>query len=82
VERINCAFEKIEILPENIGYLKFNMFANPDVCGSTVVAAMNFLAHVDSIIFDLRENNGGDPRMVAFIATYLALSRDKCKNPP
>jgi hypothetical protein len=71
MERINCGFEKIEILPGNIGYLKFNMFADPDVCGSTAIAAMNFLAHVDAIIFDLRENGGGDPKMIALISTYL-----------
>ena len=71
LERSNCGFVKVEILPGNIGYLKFNFFGNPDFCGSTVVAAMNFLAHVNAIIFDLRENGGGDPRMVAFISTYL-----------
>jgi peptidase S41-like protein len=71
MERINCGFEKVEILPRNIGYVKFNMFANPDICGPTVVSAMSFLAHVDAIIFDLRENGGGDPRMVALISTYL-----------
>ncbi len=32
---------------------------------------MGFLAHVDAIIFDLRDNHGGDPNMVAFIASYL-----------
>jgi C-terminal processing protease CtpA/Prc len=32
---------------------------------------MNFLSHVDAIIFDLRENGGGDPKMVALISTYL-----------
>lgn len=48
---------------DDIGYLKFNFFGNPDFCGPTAVAAMNFLAHVDAIIFDLRENGGGDPRM-------------------
>jgi retinol-binding protein 3 len=32
---------------------------------------MNFLAHVDATIFDLRENGGGDPRMVAMISSYL-----------
>jgi hypothetical protein len=32
---------------------------------------MNFLAHVDTIIFDLRENGGGDPKMVAMISSYL-----------
>lgn len=71
LERTNCTFQKLEILPRNIGYLKFNAFADPTVCGATVVAAMNFLAHVDAIIFDLRENGGGDPRMVEMVSSYL-----------
>jgi hypothetical protein len=71
MERDNCGFRKVDILPGNIGYIKFDMFGDPDVCGPTVVAAMGFLAHVDAIIFDLRENGGGDPKMVAFIASYL-----------
>jgi hypothetical protein len=71
MERMNCGFDKVEILSGNVGYLKFNFFADPEVCGPTAVAAMNFLANVDAIIFDLRENGGGDPKMVAFLSTYL-----------
>jgi C-terminal processing protease CtpA/Prc len=71
MEKMNCGFEKVEILSGNVGYLKFDMFADPDVCGPTVVAAMNFVANVDAIIFDLRENGGGDPKMVALVSTYL-----------
>jgi hypothetical protein len=71
LERINCGFEKAERLPPNIGYLKFNMFANPDICGPTASAAMNFLGSVDALIIDLRENGGGDPKMVAYISSYL-----------
>ncbi len=71
LERTNCGFEKMEILPRNIGYLKFNMFADPAICGETAIAAMNFLGHVDAIIFDLRSNGGGDPKMVALISSYL-----------
>jgi hypothetical protein len=71
LERSNCAFEKAERLPPNIGYLKFNGFADPAICGPTATAAMNFLGHVDAIIFDLRDNGGGDPKMVAYISTYL-----------
>lgn len=67
----NCAFEKVEVLSGNIGYVKFNGFADPEVCGPTVVAAMNFVANTDAIIFDLRNNGGGDPKMVALICTYL-----------
>jgi retinol-binding protein 3 len=32
---------------------------------------MAFVAHTDALIFDLRDNGGGDPAMVAFIASYL-----------
>ncbi len=71
MERMNCAFQKVEILPRNIGYLKFNMFADPDTCGPTGIAAMNFLGNVDAIIFDLRENGGGEPKMIALISSYL-----------
>ena len=41
--------------------MKFDMFADPEICGLTATAAMNFLGNVDAIIFDLRENGGGDP---------------------
>jgi hypothetical protein len=71
MERNNCLFEKAERLPHNIGYLKFNGFADPQFCGATATAAMNFLGNVDAIIFDLRDNHGGDPAMVALISSYL-----------
>jgi len=75
MERVNCGFKKAEILEGNIGYLKFDFFADPGVCGPTVVAAMNFLANADAVIFDLRENGGGDPKMVAFVSSYLFAER-------
>lgn len=74
MERMNCGFKKAEILESNIGYLKFDFFADPAICGPTVVAAMNFLGNVDAIIFDLRENGGGDPKMIALISSYLLRS--------
>lgn len=75
MERLNCGFKKAEILEGNIGYLKVDFFADPGICGPTVVAAMNFLANVDAVIFDLRENGGGDPKMVAFVSSYLFAER-------
>jgi hypothetical protein len=71
MQEANCGFDKVEHLSGNIGYLKFNFFADPEVCGGTAVAAMNFLENVDALIFDLRDNRGGDPKMVALISTYL-----------
>ena len=71
LEHSNCGFEKVEILSDNIGYLKFNSFEDPGLCGPTAIAAMNFLSDVEAIIFDLRDNRGGDPKMIALISTYL-----------
>jgi len=67
----NCTFEKIEILPHNIGYLKFNSFPDAVVCGSMASRAMKQLNGADAIIFDLRDNSGGYANMVALLATYL-----------
>ena len=67
----NCAFQKIETLPGNIGYIQFNGFIDAGFCGPTVNAAMQFVAHTDALIFDIRENGGGQPDMVTLIASYL-----------
>ena len=67
----NCTFETLRILPHNIGYLKLNSFPDPSVCQSTATAAMASLNHADAVIFDLRDNRGGYPKMVALIAAYL-----------
>ena len=67
----NCTFEKTEILPHNIGYLKLNAFPVPSICESSARAAMNRLKDVDAVIFDLRDNRGGEPEMVALMAAYL-----------
>ena len=71
----NCGFEKAEHLRPNVGYLKFDFFADPDLCAPTASAAMNFLADSDSLIIDLRDNNGGRGGMVEFIASYLFAER-------
>ncbi len=67
----NCAFDKVEILPGNIGYVKFDGFMDADICGATVAAAMGFVEHTDAVIFDLRQNGGGQPATVSLIASYL-----------
>lgn len=67
----NCGFEKAEHLSGNIGYLKVTQFAEPRECGDVAVAAMGFVANSDALIFDLRENGGGAPRMIELLSTYL-----------
>ena len=67
----NFGFEKVEILSSNIGYLKFNRFADAEYGGDAAVAAMNFLANCYAVIIDLRENGGGSPTMVQLISSYF-----------
>jgi peptidase S41-like protein len=71
MEHDNCAFDKVEILTNNIGYIRFNGFMDASFCGPTVVAAMGFVAHTDALIFDIRNNGGGQPAMVTMIASFL-----------
>jgi hypothetical protein len=68
---LNFAFEKVERLPGNIMYLKLNGFFEADIGKAAATAAMNLAAHGNAMIIDLRENRGGDPRMVAHVASYL-----------
>jgi len=69
----NFGFKKVELLPGNIGYVDFRYFAEAGFgeAGATAIAAMNFIAHADAIIFDLRQNGGGDPSMIQLISSYL-----------
>jgi hypothetical protein len=71
LEESNCFFSKVEVLPHNIGYLKLDSFPDPTICGGTAAKAMASLNHADAIIFDLRDNSGGYPKMVALMASYL-----------
>jgi len=73
LRRDNYGFKKVEILPDNIGYVDFRYFAETSFgdAGATAIAAMNFLANVDAIIFDLRQNGGGNPSMIQLISSYL-----------
>lgn len=67
----NFGFERLERLPGNIGYIDLRSFISASVAGDTAVAAMNFLANSSAIIFDLRNNGGGDPTMIQLLSSYL-----------
>ena len=67
----NYGFREVKVLPGNIGYLKFDYFSgNPDAF-PVAVGALAFLSGADALVFDLRENGGGDPQMIQVITSYL-----------
>jgi len=67
----NFGFEKLEIMSGNIGYLRLSTFANIDYAAETANSAMSFLSNADAIIIDLRNNNGGWPATIQFLASYF-----------
>ncbi|HJQ18960.1 MAG TPA: S41 family peptidase [Gemmatimonadaceae bacterium] len=67
----SCGFVRTDTLAGNVGYLKFNGFADPDVCGEIASRELTRLADTKALIVDLRDNGGGDPAMVAYISSYL-----------
>ncbi|NNE07630.1 MAG: S41 family peptidase [Gemmatimonadetes bacterium] len=69
--RDNYGWKKIERMEGNIGYVKLDGFVDAAHAGATAIAAMNFLANVDALIFDLRTNGGGSPSMIQLITSYL-----------
>lgn len=67
----NYAFEKVEILSGNVGYLKFNKFYIDDEAVETVDYAFGFLKDTDAMIIDLRDCIGGSPELVRYMSSYF-----------
>lgn len=69
--KINYGFDELKIMDGNIGYFKIGAFAPTEYGGKTASSAMGFLANCDAIIFDVRNNFGGDESMVQLLISYL-----------
>jgi hypothetical protein len=68
---VNHGVDKVERLDGNVGYVELRGFFDPATAGPTAAAAMTLLADTDALVIDLRRNGGGDPAMVAFVASYV-----------
>jgi hypothetical protein len=68
----NWGVAKLEVLPGNVRYLDYRMFAwgDPEV-ERALDDAMRFLAGGDAVIIDLRSNGGGAAETVAAMASYF-----------
>jgi len=67
----NFGFEQVLRLPGNVGLVDLRAFSSADAGHDAAVGAMNFLGSSDALIFDLRQNGGGDPEMVQLISSWL-----------
>jgi len=67
----NFGFYKVERLAGNVGYLDLRYFSGNKKAQSAAIAAMQFLQNTDALIIDMRNNRGGNPKMVEFICSYF-----------
>ena len=71
VRRTNAGVQRVEILSGNVGYLNLTAFWRIEEARETIADAMRLLKRTDALIIDLRQNSGGSPETVAFLAGYL-----------
>lgn len=81
--RINYGFSSARILPGNIGVLEVRRFIPIDFADPltparlSADAALSMVSDADAVIIDLRENGGGDPTMVGYLASaFLPANAD------
>jgi tetratricopeptide (TPR) repeat protein len=67
----NFGLDKVEILDGNVGYLRIRSVMYSREAMEVVSAALKFLENTDALIFDLRENRGGDPAYMAYVFSYF-----------
>lgn len=67
----NYGYSEVKVMEGNVGYLDLRGFAGLENAKATADAAMKVLSRTDAIIFDLRKNGGGSPRMVQYLCSYF-----------
>lgn len=66
----NFGFTNIQVLPNNIGYIKIVEFMHPKRSMATAVAAMKIVEQTKGLIIDLRNNGGGYPGIMEYVLNH------------
>lgn len=68
----NYGFEKVTRLDGNIGYIEYTGFPEGNKSALQILdATMNFVSNTNALIIDLRNNQGGDSKMVELFLSYF-----------
>ncbi|MBS1550641.1 MAG: hypothetical protein JST15_01065 [Bacteroidetes bacterium] len=67
----NYGFRKVERLSGNIGYIDLRNFGPGELIKDKVASVMSFVEDCNALIFDMRNNGGGDPSGIQVISSYL-----------
>ena len=73
IYRANFGIEKVEHLKGNIGYVDVHGLAwiGFPRAGDTIVATMQLISHCDALIFDMRQNGGGEVETLQLYISYF-----------
>jgi C-terminal processing protease CtpA/Prc len=71
LRRDNYDFRKVEVLPNDIGYIKFDMIHDDEEAQAIAAAALDSVALCDALIFDIRDNIGGEWGVAQLMLGYL-----------
>lgn len=71
LRRDNYGFRKTEVLPGNIGYIKFDMIYDDEEALEIAASALATVADCDALIFDIRDNIGGAWGTARLIISYF-----------
>jgi hypothetical protein len=68
----NFGVAKVEILKGNLGYIKFNLLAPPDLAAEVYASTMTYVSNTDALIIDLRECGGSiSPDAIPMLCSYF-----------
>jgi C-terminal processing protease CtpA/Prc len=71
-KQYNYGFEKVMRLDGNIGYIEYTGFPEGNKSAQEILdATMNFVSNTNALIIDLRNNRGGDGKMVELFLSYF-----------
>ena len=70
--RDNFGIGAVSVLKGNLGYIDVKYLAPPEFAGETYTAVMNYLAHTDALIIDLRQCSGAiSEHAIPFLCSYF-----------
>ena len=74
----NYGFEKVMRLDGNIGYIEYTGFPEGNQSAQKILdATMSFVSNTNALIIDLRNNQGGDGKMVKLFLSYFFKNKTK-----